>query len=111
VTVNDPTEAAFAAGVVTEVLGEGRYIEMPHAVAGSEDLGVLDKLVPSAYVMLGATPADRDPSPRPTTTRRRRGSTTASWATARPCWPVWRQDVSHAAEARRARRAGPAHNP
>jgi hippurate hydrolase len=65
VTVNDPAEAAFAASVVEEVLGEGRYVEMPHAVAGSEDFGVLDKLVPSTYVMLGATPADRDPFSAP----------------------------------------------
>ncbi|MEY9871323.1 amidohydrolase [Streptacidiphilus sp. MAP12-33] len=65
VTVNDPRESAFAAGVVAEVLGEGRYVEMPHAVAGSEDFGVLDKLVPSAYVMLGATPSDRDPFTAP----------------------------------------------
>jgi hippurate hydrolase len=65
VTVNDPRESAFAADVVTEVLGAGRYVEMPHAVAGSEDFGVLDKLVPSAYVRLGATPADRDPFTAP----------------------------------------------
>ncbi|RAG86096.1 amidohydrolase [Streptacidiphilus pinicola] len=65
VTVNDPVESAYAAGVVTEVLGAGRYVEMPHAVAGSEDFGVLDKLVPSAYLMLGATPPDRDPSTAP----------------------------------------------
>lgn len=61
VTVNDPAEAAFAARTVTEVLGEGRYVEMPHAVAGSEDFGVIGDIVPSAYVMLGACPADRDP--------------------------------------------------
>lgn len=65
VTVNDPAEAAFAARTVTEVLGEGRYIEMPHAVAGSEDFGVIGELVPSAYVMLGACPADRDPFTAP----------------------------------------------
>ncbi len=65
VTVNDPSEAAFAADVVRQVLGEGRYVEMPHAVAGSEDFGVLDKLVPSAYLMLGATPAACDPFAAP----------------------------------------------
>ncbi|MBO1419511.1 M20 family metallopeptidase, partial [Streptomyces sp. FH025] len=65
VTVNDPGEASFAARVVTDVLGEGRYSEMPHPIAGSEDFGVLDKLVPSAYLMLGATPAGRDPLTAP----------------------------------------------
>jgi len=61
VTVNDPAESAFAASTVARVLGEGRYVEMPHAIAGSEDFGVLGALVPSAYVMLGACPPDRDP--------------------------------------------------
>lgn len=61
VTVNDHAESAFAASTVDQVLGEGRYVEMPHAIAGSEDFGVLGALVPSAYVMLGACPADRDP--------------------------------------------------
>ncbi|WP_051943458.1 M20 metallopeptidase family protein [Streptacidiphilus rugosus] len=65
VTVNDHAEAAFAARTVAEVLGEGRYVEMPHAVAGSEDFGVVGALVPSAYVMLGACPADRDPFTAP----------------------------------------------
>ena len=61
VTVNDGAEAAFAARTVDEVLGAGRYVEMPHAIAGSEDFGVVGALVPSAYLMLGACPADRDP--------------------------------------------------
>jgi hippurate hydrolase len=60
VTVNDAVEAAFAARTVTEILGVGRYVEMPNAVAGSEDFGVIGALVPSAYVMLGACPSDRD---------------------------------------------------
>ncbi|MBR7834695.1 amidohydrolase [Actinospica durhamensis] len=61
VTVNDGAEAAFATRTVEQVLGAGRYVEMPHAIAGSEDFGVLGALVPSAYLMLGACPADRDP--------------------------------------------------
>jgi hippurate hydrolase len=61
VTVNDATEATFAAQTVNTVLGDGRYVEMPHAIAGSEDFGVIGALVPSAYVMLGACPPDRDP--------------------------------------------------
>ncbi|MBF9070297.1 M20 metallopeptidase family protein [Streptacidiphilus fuscans] len=65
VTVNDPAEAAFTARTVARTLGEGRYVEMPHPVAGSEDFGVLGALVPSAYVMLGACPADADPFTAP----------------------------------------------
>jgi hippurate hydrolase len=61
VTVNDLTEAAYAAETAGELLGRDRYIEMPRPVAGSEDFAVVAELVPSAYLMLGACPADRDP--------------------------------------------------
>ncbi|SEO34807.1 hippurate hydrolase [Actinacidiphila rubida] len=65
VTVNDPAEAAFAARTAREVLGDDRYVEMPHPIAGGEDFGVLGEIVPSAYVMLGACPAGRDPFTAP----------------------------------------------
>jgi amidohydrolase len=65
VTVNDHGEAAFAAETVRRVLGPHRYVEMPHAVAGAEDFAVIGELVPSAYLMLGACPADRDLSTAP----------------------------------------------
>ncbi|AUG75020.1 amidohydrolase [Kitasatospora sp. MMS16-BH015] len=62
VTVNDGAETAFAAAVAEELLGAGRYVEMPKPIAGSEDFGVLGELVPSAYLLLGAAPTDgRDP--------------------------------------------------
>ncbi|WP_034088154.1 M20 metallopeptidase family protein [Streptacidiphilus albus] len=60
VTVNDAGEAGFAAETARRVLGADRYIEMPHAVAGSEDFAVVGELVPSAYLMLGACPPGRD---------------------------------------------------
>ncbi|MFJ8477043.1 M20 family metallopeptidase [Kitasatospora sp. NPDC094011] len=66
VTVNDPVEAGFAAGLATRLLGSERYVEMPRPIAGSEDFGVLAALVPSAYLMLGAAPTDgRDPFTAP----------------------------------------------
>ncbi|MFE0457674.1 M20 family metallopeptidase [Kitasatospora sp. NPDC058965] len=66
VTVNDPVEAGFAADLVEQLLGAGRYVEMPKPIAGSEDFGVLGALVPSAYLMLGAAPTDgRDPFTAP----------------------------------------------
>lgn len=65
VTVNDPAEAEFAARTAREVLGDDRYVEMPHPIAGGEDFGVLGELVPAAYVMLGACPAGRDPFTAP----------------------------------------------
>ncbi|MFD9125625.1 M20 family metallopeptidase [Kitasatospora sp. NPDC059571] len=61
VTANDPQEAAFAADTTRRLLGEHRYIEMPHPIAGSEDFGVIGEHVPSAYLMLGACPPGRDP--------------------------------------------------
>ena len=61
VTVNDPAEAAYAADTARRLLGADRYIEMPRPVAGSEDFAVVGDLVPSAYLMLGACPPDRDP--------------------------------------------------
>lgn len=62
VTVNDPEEMAFAAETARQLLGADRYLDMPRPVAGSEDFAVVAELVPSAYLMLGACPADRDPS-------------------------------------------------
>ncbi|MCZ4124728.1 M20 metallopeptidase family protein [Streptomyces sp. H39-S7] len=62
VTINDPAETAFAAETVRELLGADRYIDMPWPVAGSEDFSVVAELVPSAYLLLGACPADRDPA-------------------------------------------------
>ncbi len=61
VTVNDPAEAARAAETARQVVGADKYMEMPNAVAGSEDFGMVGALVPSAYLMLGACPAGLDP--------------------------------------------------
>ncbi|MEV6110151.1 M20 family metallopeptidase [Streptomyces sp. NPDC051940] len=61
VTVNDPAETAFAERTARRLVGDDRYVEMPHPIMGSEDFGVLGELVPSAYLMLGACPPDRDP--------------------------------------------------
>ncbi|GAA2739804.1 MULTISPECIES: M20 metallopeptidase family protein [Kitasatospora] len=65
VTVNDPAEAAYAADTARTLLGADRYVEMPRPVTGSEDFGVLAALVPGAYLMVGACPADRDPFTAP----------------------------------------------
>ena len=61
VTVNDPEQAGYAAETARQLLGVERYIEMPRPVAGSEDFAVVGETVPSAYLMLGACPPDRDP--------------------------------------------------
>jgi amidohydrolase len=65
VTVNDQAEARFAAQVVTDVLGEGRYLGQPNPMAGAEDFSYVLEQVPGAFVMLGAVPPDTDPATAP----------------------------------------------
>jgi len=65
VTVNDQTEAQFAAQVVTEVLGERRYVPQPNPMAGAEDFSYVLDEVPGAFVMLGACPPALDPATAP----------------------------------------------
>jgi hippurate hydrolase len=65
VTVNDETETQFAAQVVTDVLGEGRYVGMRDPLAGAEDFSYVLEQVPGAFVMLGACPPGTDPATAP----------------------------------------------
>ncbi|MCQ9165939.1 MULTISPECIES: M20 family metallopeptidase [unclassified Arthrobacter] len=58
VTVNDPAEYAYAAGVLTDVFGDGAFREMEFPVPGSEDFSHVLREVPGAFIMLGATTAD-----------------------------------------------------
>jgi hippurate hydrolase len=65
VTINTAPEVAAVEQMVAEVHGEGRYLELPNPVAGSEDFSrVLDQ-VPGAMVFLGATLPERDPATAP----------------------------------------------
>lgn len=54
VTVNDPTHAAFAAGVAQEVFGEERYAPKLFPQSGSEDFSRVLAEVPGCYLFLGA---------------------------------------------------------
>jgi amidohydrolase len=65
VTVNDQTEAQFAAQVVADVLGEDRFIGTPNPMAGAEDFSYVLEQVPGAFVMLGACPPGVDPATAP----------------------------------------------
>jgi amidohydrolase len=65
VTVNDASELAFAASTVADVLGESRYFAAPDPLTGSEDFSYVLEEVPGAFLMLGACPADTDPSTAP----------------------------------------------
>jgi hippurate hydrolase len=65
VTINTAAEVADVEAMVSDVHGEGRYLELPNPVAGSEDFSrVLDQ-VPGAMVFLGATLPERDPATAP----------------------------------------------
>ncbi len=65
VTVNDQAEAQFAAQVVADVLGEGRYVGQANPMAGAEDFSYVLEQVPGAFVMLGACPPGADPASCP----------------------------------------------
>ncbi len=64
-TVNDPAEVDFASGVVREVLGQGRYDDLPFPITGSEDFSRVLQAVPGAFVFVGATLPDQDPQTAP----------------------------------------------
>ena len=55
VTVNNDSEATFAADVVKDVFGTDSYVEMPHPIAGAEDFSRVLEEVPGAYLFLGAS--------------------------------------------------------
>lgn len=60
VTVNDAIETGFAADTIREVYGEECFTDWPRPFTGSEDFSFIGDEIPSAYVILGACPADRD---------------------------------------------------
>ncbi|MEW9527768.1 M20 family metallopeptidase [Microbispora sp. NPDC049125] len=62
VTVNDGTEADFAAATVRETLGDDRFFPLPNPVTGSEDFSYVLEQVPGAFLVVGACPPDRDPA-------------------------------------------------
>jgi len=65
VTVNDAAEVDAFADVVQEVHGEGRFIDLPNPLTGSEDFSrVLDE-VPGTMAFLGACLPGRDPFTAP----------------------------------------------
>ncbi|UZJ31496.1 M20 metallopeptidase family protein [Streptomyces endophytica] len=65
VTVNDHTEADFAAGAVREALGEERYVPQAQPLQGSEDFSRVLAEVPGAMLFLGAPPRGADPERSP----------------------------------------------
>ena len=64
-TINTAAEVDFGADVVRDVLGEGRYEEMPDPISGSEDFSRVLDAVPGAFIAIGAVPPglDRETAP------------------------------------------------
>ena len=58
VTVNHSGFLDFASGVVTDLLGEGSFFELPTPLMGAEDFSYLLERVPGAMVFLGACPPE-----------------------------------------------------
>jgi hippurate hydrolase len=65
VTVNDPAETQFAAGVVAELHGDGRCVAQPNPITGAEDFSFVLEQVPGAFLLLGACPRGADPAAAP----------------------------------------------
>ncbi|MFE6686338.1 M20 family metallopeptidase [Streptomyces sp. NPDC057743] len=65
VTVNDHTEAEFAAHTVRETLGEERFAPLPRPLHGSEDFSRVLAEIPGAMLTLGAPPVGADPENAP----------------------------------------------
>jgi amidohydrolase len=65
VTVNDDTEAEFAAGTVRDLYGPERFAWAPNPLTAAEDFSYVLQEVPGAFVFLGACPPDRDPATAP----------------------------------------------
>ncbi|CCH80083.1 putative amidohydrolase [Nostocoides japonicum T1-X7] len=64
-TVNDAEQAAFAADVIRELVGEDRYVGLEQPVSGSEDFSRVLAAVPGAFVGLGACMPGLDPTRAP----------------------------------------------
>ncbi len=65
VTVNDDTEAEFAAETIGELYGPERFAWAPNPMTTAEDFSYVLEDVPGAFVFLGACPPDRDPATAP----------------------------------------------
>lgn len=60
VTFNDGERTERALGIMRELLGEQRVLEMPTPVMGSEDFSLVLNEIPGTFIMLSATPEGVD---------------------------------------------------
>jgi len=56
VTVNDTSTADWVLGVASELVGDGRVLDMPNPVMGAEDFSYVLEQVPGAMAFLGTCP-------------------------------------------------------
>ena len=59
-TINHEAEVGDVATVARELLGEERYLDMPHPIMAAEDFSYLLALRPGAMATIGICPADID---------------------------------------------------
>ena len=62
---NDPTHAALAQRVATEMFGNERFVPVASPIAGTEDFAAILHAVPGAFVFVGACPPELDPETAP----------------------------------------------
>lgn len=65
ITVNDESEASFAATTATDLFGEDKNMHLARPLNGSEDFSRVLAHVPGAFIGLGAMPVGGDPSTAP----------------------------------------------
>lgn len=65
VVVNDAASVARAEKIIRQEFGENRYVNLPHAMTGGEDFASIIKVIPGAFIFLGACPPEIDPNVAP----------------------------------------------
>ena len=60
VTINDAEETEFVAATLRETFGDGRYVQAPDPVMGSEDFSFVLNEVPGTFLFLFVSPEDVD---------------------------------------------------
>lgn len=61
-TYNEAGFVTFLETTVTDLLGEGAFVRMPHPVMGAEDFSLVLQRMPGAMALLGVAPEGVDPA-------------------------------------------------
>lgn len=65
VVINDAAAVTRAEKIIAQEFGENRYVNLPHAMTGGEDFASIVKVIPGAFIFLGACPPEIDPNLAP----------------------------------------------